>query len=167
MNCPTCKNPIQSNSKECEWCGNIIIKEPVNSALNPSDSNPNLDFQLLELCRKGHKLAAVKLKKDHSSMGLKEAKDYIDNLCLINIKEMPSSGCFIATACYGDYESTEVREFRKFRDGVLLKNYFGRQFVSFYYFLSPPTAKTLSNSESSKRIIRSFFLEPILYLIQK
>lgn len=25
MTCPTCKNPIQDNSKECEWCGNEII----------------------------------------------------------------------------------------------------------------------------------------------
>ena len=24
MNCPTCKNPIQERSKECEWCGSVI-----------------------------------------------------------------------------------------------------------------------------------------------
>lgn len=24
MNCPTCKNPISYESKECEWCGVII-----------------------------------------------------------------------------------------------------------------------------------------------
>lgn len=63
MNCPTCKNPIQENLTQCEWCGNIIIKELLNSALNQSDSNPNLDFQLLELCRKGYKLEAVKHKR--------------------------------------------------------------------------------------------------------
>ena len=24
MNCPNCKNPIQDNSTECEWCGNAL-----------------------------------------------------------------------------------------------------------------------------------------------
>ncbi len=166
MNCPTCKNPIQEYLTECEWCGNIIIKESVNSALNPSDSNPNLDFQLLELCRKGNKLEAVKLKKDHSLMGLKEAKDYIDNLCLINIKEEPSSGCFIATACYGDYNSPEVKFFRAYRDNVLIKNYFGRLFVSLYYIISPPIATQINKSDFLKRLIRKRVLGPILNLIQ-
>jgi hypothetical protein len=32
MNCPKCKNPIQEDSVECEWCGNKIILDfiPVN-----------------------------------------------------------------------------------------------------------------------------------------
>lgn len=32
MNCPTCKNPIKANSKECEWCGNMI-NEPNQSEI--------------------------------------------------------------------------------------------------------------------------------------
>jgi hypothetical protein len=32
MNCPTCKNPLQQNSSECEWCGN---------SFNNSSSNVN------------------------------------------------------------------------------------------------------------------------------
>ena len=31
MNCPNCKNPIQDNANECEWCGSEIIFEPNNS----------------------------------------------------------------------------------------------------------------------------------------
>jgi hypothetical protein len=31
MNCQNCKNPIQNNSTECEWCGSEIIFEPNNS----------------------------------------------------------------------------------------------------------------------------------------
>lgn len=26
MNCPNCKNPIQQNTTECEWCGSQILK---------------------------------------------------------------------------------------------------------------------------------------------
>lgn len=32
MNCPACKNPIQYNSTECEWCGNSVLS---------SNSGPN------------------------------------------------------------------------------------------------------------------------------
>lgn len=27
MNCPSCKNPMQDDSVECEWCGNKIIPD--------------------------------------------------------------------------------------------------------------------------------------------
>ncbi len=27
MNCTSCKNPLQDNSVECEWCGNNIIAD--------------------------------------------------------------------------------------------------------------------------------------------
>ncbi len=27
MNCPSCKNPVQENASECEWCGSYILKE--------------------------------------------------------------------------------------------------------------------------------------------
>jgi hypothetical protein len=32
MTCPNCKNPIQDDSVECEWCGNKIISnfQPVH-----------------------------------------------------------------------------------------------------------------------------------------
>jgi|688.fasta_scaffold408172_2 hypothetical protein len=24
MNCPNCKNPVQENATECEWCGSVV-----------------------------------------------------------------------------------------------------------------------------------------------
>lgn len=100
-------------------------------------------------------------------MGLKEAKDYIDNLCLININEEQTSRCFIATACYGDYNNPEVKFFRAYRDNVLIKNYFGRLFVSLYYMTSPPVATLINKSDVLKRFIRKGVLGPILKLIQQ
>lgn len=73
MNCPTCKNPVQPNSRECEWCGSEIIKIP------SQDNNLDLENKLIELC-KINKLAAVKMKMKNSQMSLKEAYLYIDNL---------------------------------------------------------------------------------------
>jgi hypothetical protein len=160
--CSSCKNPIASNSIECEWCGSKIPQ-----ITTPSQKlKDELDLQILELCRNGQMLAAVKLKKDNSDLGLAESKGYVDHLILKNGLKKPKSGCFIATACYGDYEKPEVKEFRKFRDNVLLKHYFGRIFISAYYFISPTFAGLIRKSDYAKTIIRKLFLTPILNLIK-
>ena len=163
MNCPNCKNPIQETASECEWC-DVKIQQ---LATPKQKLEAELETQILELCKNGQLLAAVKLKKDNSDLGLAESKEYVDYLVLKNGLKKPKSGCFIATACYGDYESPEVKEFRQFRDNVLLKYYFGRLFISSYYFISPPFADLISKSEKSKKIIRKVFLAPILNLINK
>ncbi|MDR2873984.1 MAG: hypothetical protein LBV42_04505 [Methanobrevibacter sp.] len=48
-----------------------------------------------------------------------------------------SGGCYIATFVYGDYDAEEVLVLREFRDNTLLKNIFGKLFVSFYYKTIP------------------------------
>jgi ribosomal protein L7/L12 len=66
MNCTTCKNPIQANSTECEWCGNLI------EILNPTYS--------LILIDNGRKslLALVKEVKDLTGLSLSEVKEIVD-----------------------------------------------------------------------------------------
>ena len=48
-----------------------------------------------------------------------------------------TGGCYIATAVYGSYNCPEVWTLRRFRDEVLSTSHFGRQFISFYYAISP------------------------------
>lgn len=43
MNCPSCKNPIQNGSVECEWCG---IQICLNSSNNNFDSQYIINFHL-------------------------------------------------------------------------------------------------------------------------
>jgi len=43
------------------------------------------------------------------------------------------SGCFVATAVYGDAECRQVRALRRFRDRVLMRSAWGRAFVTLYY----------------------------------
>lgn len=70
MNCPSCKNPIIKPAPICEWCGaNISIENPFK-----------IDDKILELVKKKHLLAAVKLYADKTGCSLKEAKDYIDKI---------------------------------------------------------------------------------------
>ena len=46
MNCPNCKNPIQDNSTECEWCGSELTNK--NDYLNtPSSATSNKDLKAI------------------------------------------------------------------------------------------------------------------------
>ena len=44
-----------------------------------------------------------------------------------------AGGCFVATASYGDYNHPFVKILCLFRDKYLLTNYWGQQFVEWYY----------------------------------
>lgn len=78
MNCPNCKNPIQLNSTECEWCGSEIFNK---DNLNKTDPiNSDLDVELLNIIKRGNLLNAVVYKKDNSNLSLKESKVYVEKL---------------------------------------------------------------------------------------
>jgi len=67
--------------------------------------------------------------------------------------EPASSGCFIATACYG-LDSNEVQIFRNWRDTCLSKNKFGRAFIRGYYKVSPPIANFIADKHILKKVVR-------------
>ena len=71
-------------------------------------------------------------------------------------------GCFIATACYGNFNAPEVLALRAYRDEWLLTNWLGTAFVKFYYFVSPPLAKQIEKSNKAKNFIRKYLLSPIV-----
>jgi len=76
------------------------------------------------------------------------------------------SGCFIATATYDSYNSSEVLLFRKWRDNILLKSTSGKLFVNFYYTVSPYIAKTIKKSYFLKMVSKQL-LNIIIKLIKK
>lgn len=78
-----------------------------------------------------------------------------------------SSGCYIATAVYGDYDHENVRLFRKFRDQVLLKSPFGRLFVKIYYAISPSLARHLGPESHISTVIRRYFLDRIARMVKR
>jgi hypothetical protein len=85
----------------------------------------------------------------------------------IEEKEKKKNGsCFIATACYGDYDAAEVLILRKYRDEILLKTIIGRTIVWFYYLLSPPIARLIEKSDYLRYIIQKYLLNPIVSMIQ-
>lgn len=75
--------------------------------------------------------------------------------------------CFIATAAFGNYDAPEVIVLRQFRDKTLLKTWFGKVFVNFYYAVSPFFATIISKSDLLKKLVRQCFLEPIVKKLQR
>jgi hypothetical protein len=73
----------------------------------------------------------------------------------------PSKGaCFVATAAFGETD-TSVVILRAYRDRVLDKSAFGRQFVWVYYRVSPPMARFIALSELRRRVTRAL-LRPLV-----
>jgi len=78
-----------------------------------------------------------------------------------------SKGCFIATACYGDYDAAEVLILRQFRDEILQNSACGSSIVDMYYRLSPPFARWLGRHHLITGAIRVLILNPTIYLIDR
>lgn len=69
-------------------------------------------------------------------------------------KNEKKSGCFIATAVYGNYNAPQVIMLSEYRDQVLLKTFAGRLFVRFYYSISPTIATWLRKTKRLSALIR-------------
>jgi hypothetical protein len=65
-----------------------------------------------------------------------------------------SSGCYIATMAYGDYDHPQVMILRQFRDNVLDKYTVGRWFIRYYYHYSPKLVMQLKNKKNINSLIR-------------
>ena len=78
----------------------------------------------------------------------------------LGVSDTPT-GCFIATATYGDYDDNMVMLLRRFRDQCLLTNPVGERFVEFYYKTSPPIADFIADSNLLKNIVKILLL-PII-----
>jgi hypothetical protein len=77
-----------------------------------------------------------------------------------------AAACFIATACYGSPLTAQVQVLRRFRDGWLMPNLPGRQFVHFYYTASPPFARWLVRHEWPRRLVREGVVAPLARLVE-
>jgi hypothetical protein len=124
----------------------------------------NNDQKILEFCKQGKKLEAVKFRKEISGSDLATSKKYVEELCNkngIKVEPKSSSNCFVVTATMGDPYHPIVDEFRAYRDRKLLKNTFGKIFVKVYYKVGPYAASIISKSEMLRKFSFSFFVNPI------
>ncbi len=75
------------------------------------------------------------------------------------------SGCFVATACYQDYDAPEVVTLRRFRDEKMMNNPLSRCLVRLYYFASPPLASQIDKHPNLRVLVRRFLIGPIVTLV--
>lgn len=64
------------------------------------------------------------------------------------------SGCYVATAVYGSYDCPQVWVLRRFRDGYLSNTWYGRAFISLYYFISPSLVKIFGKNKFFNKLFR-------------
>ena len=75
------------------------------------------------------------------------------------------TGCFIATATYGDKNCVQVQFLRGFRDEVLSKNRLGRLLTWIYYKVAPFPARLVEEVPILKRLTRNI-LDYMIELIK-
>jgi|GEM_PF-4111491 len=79
-------------------------------------------------------------------------------------KQVDNGFCFIATACYNDYDHPIVFQLRKFRDDFLQERTWGRKFVRFYYTYSPVLANAIAKNKFFKIIAKYVVVKPLYFL---
>jgi rubredoxin len=123
----------------------------------------DLDRALVKILKEGSVNGAKSHYSKVTGCSAVEADQYVESLIRAhNLTDKVSrEACFIATACYEDYDAPEVLVFRRFRDQVLSQSALGRHLISVYYFLSPPVAEVVMKSNYLKRSIRQFILNPL------
>lgn len=68
--------------------------------------------------------------------------------------EIQKSGCFIASAVYGDYRHPDVEKIRQFRDNTVKHLPLGNTFIRFYYWASPGLSVHLVKHKKICQIIK-------------
>jgi uncharacterized repeat protein (TIGR02543 family) len=82
------------------------------------------------------------------------------------VVQQTTSGCFIATAAYGNPTGGQLDVLREFRDGVLLESAAGSGFVDLYYRLSPPVADLISGSGFLRTVVRELLVDPVMLVVE-
>src|SRR4051812_46719261 len=74
--CPSCRYANPPGSLSCERCGDPLPR-PASDAPRPA---AEFEAELLALLRQGKKIPAIKQYREHTGVGLKEAKDAVEAL---------------------------------------------------------------------------------------
>lgn len=148
-------------------------KTPTEQQIKSLENLNETDRQILKIYQEQGVVAASKFYWEANKIDLKNpdiikiSRTYVESLAKSYGVQGKSEGCFIATACYGNYNAHEVLVLREFRDAKLLSNPLGKVFVSVYYTISPSIAARISKSNISKDLIRRYFIQPIVAYLQR
>ena len=179
--CNSCGGELEKdgNVYVCKQCGEVfkneytaehgnieVHKESVFPASSTSANMPqtpdDIAYKLLNAGYQDRKVEAIKILREKTGLGLKEAKDVIDRVfasagygAYTPAQTQKSSGCYVATCVYGSYNCPQVWTLRRYRDNTLAKTWHGRAFIHTYYAISPTIVKWFGNTTWFKKLWRS------------
>lgn len=165
-----CKDTTGWGLNQCkDYVDQLVDKGQINqwdntistTAVSGPEESGTMTQRVIEIARTKGKLHAVKYYKDRTGAGLKEALEYVDKIVPPGTYKK-TEGCFVATACYGDYDAREVLVLRRYRDNVLQQTKTGRLLVRLYYYVSPYWANYIKSKGSLKWVIRQYILQPLV-----
>ena len=84
--CDFCDHSNRADATRCEKCGAPLQKafsrEPDQAGPTPTESPEpeGVEAEILELLRRQKKIEAIKLYRQRTGVGLKEAKDFVETL---------------------------------------------------------------------------------------
>jgi hypothetical protein len=73
--CPRCRARSTENAQACSRCG-ARLDEPSDL----SSASRDIEARVLEALRRDHKIEAIKLYREATGAGLRDAKDYVESL---------------------------------------------------------------------------------------
>ena len=94
--CPFCNHFNRTDATECEECRAPLQTVPSGSDATPPAAAPepgSLESEILGLMQGQQKIKAIKLYRDRTGAGLKEAKDFVETLAAKHGVAPSTGGC--------------------------------------------------------------------------
>lgn len=139
--CPGCGAPVESSERACPYCGAAISAAPVSSsaptvrvskaAVEALASSGDPLQAVREQIERGNKIEAIRLYREATGVGLKEAKDAVE--AMQEGRELGAAATLVSTgplAAYGnsaeamDAIKAELRADRKIQAVKIYREYF-------------------------------------------
>ncbi len=143
VKCPECGREISSNAAACPQCGNPMYQAPPVAPPRQSSGT------FCRTCNAYVTPVVTSVGGGTFSFGKRETWK-----CPTCTSVLHRSGCFVASATYGDEDFVEVQFLRAFRDSILSRSQVGRAFISAYYHLGPYAAYVVERVPILKSVAR-------------
>ena len=157
LECPDCGGKVSGLARACPHCGRPLRSQGSEVADRPKSSG---DAECPR-CKKMVTPVVTSVGGGSCSVGRREKWT-----CPSCKATMHRSGCFVATATYGDEDAIEVRFLRLFRDRVLTQQRGGRLLIWLYYHFAPYPAWVVERTPPLKRCAR-WCLDRIVLWIER
>jgi hypothetical protein len=146
----------QSLSKlDSEQAKNLMAKAAEEALrLEVKAREQNMDYTFGRKAAEDHIEAFNMLEKSGKTMRQEVTSNIKTGAGQMRIESKSGATCFVASATYGDPNHPDVIFLRHFRDGYLVRSYFGLAFVQWYWINGPILAKAVEASSTLRKISR-------------